>query len=271
MFIQSQGLPWRPAAIPGVDGKTLSRDETSGAVTQLLRYPPGWRRTEREHWTVDEEFLVLDGYLDVGVRRYGRYGYAYLPAGFLRSYVAAPEGAVVLSLTSAAPRAEKGEAPPGRYDQSLLVAQVVTAEHGLEGWVKNPFTRYLVGTGVQPLRVDPRTGGQSFLYSALPFRYMAKRWTHTTVQEMYVLAGDYAINDVGVMRPGAYAWWRERVVHGPYGSQTGFMMFIRSVGGALENIIENELVPVDYAAPYRPQLPDELRPFAHELPAQRNY
>jgi hypothetical protein len=62
MFIQSQGLPWRPAAIPGVDGKTLSRDETSGAVTQLLRYPPGWRRTEREHWTVDEEFLVLDGY-----------------------------------------------------------------------------------------------------------------------------------------------------------------------------------------------------------------
>ena len=45
-----------------------------------------------------------------------------------------------------------------------------------------------------------------FLGEELPFRFMEKRWTHEHAMEMYMLAGEYSINDVGVLRPGAYAW-----------------------------------------------------------------
>jgi hypothetical protein len=93
---------------------------------------------------------------------------------------------------------------------------------------------------------------------------MEHRWAHDNVQEMYLLAGEYVINDVGRMRPGAYAWWEPGNVHGPYGSRTGFLMLVRAVGGPLTNIIDEERIQVNYSAPYNPQLPDEFRGLAQE-------
>ncbi len=88
--------------------------------------------------------------------------------------------------------------------------------------------------------------------------------------EMYLLAGEYSINDVGVLRPGAYAWWDPAYLHGPYGSLTGFMMLVRSCGGPLINVIPDERVAVDFAAPYKPVLPPELAPCAGEWDSHAN-
>jgi hypothetical protein len=73
--------------------------------------------------------------------------------------------------------------------------------------------------------------------------------------EIVMLAGSYVINDMGYMAPGAHAWRQNGRYHGPYGLPTGFMMFIRSVGGPLANLIEPERISVDYDAPYKPVLP----------------
>ena len=64
--------------------------------------------------------------------------------------------------------------------------------------------------------------------------------THVSEVELDERTDTYVINDVGTMAPGAYAWWQGGEYHGPYGSRTGFMMFIRSVGGPLANLIEAE-------------------------------
>jgi hypothetical protein len=166
-------------------------------------------------------------------------------------------------MLSATPHEADGIAPEGVFDEKLLVEQIDVAPDGLEGWTENPYTRYLMGTGVRPLREDPYTGEISILYAALPFRFMEKQWTHPTVQEMFVLSGEYAINDVGVMCPGSYAWWEPESLHGPYGSYTGFMMFIRTVGGKLANKFGKEGIAVDYDAPYKPVVEsDELKPYA---------
>jgi hypothetical protein len=266
MFVQAQDVPWRKGfpngAFSDLEVKVLSHDRDNGGCTCIVRYPPGWSRDGTRYLDCHEEILVLDGVLTINGEEYGHHCYANLPRGWTRHAMSSRHGATVLTCLSAAPHDHVGTAPPRVYDEKLLVPRIDISPEGLEGWTENPYTRYIKGTGVRPLRQDPYTGEITILYSALPFRYMAKRWTHPVVQEMFVLAGEYAINDVGVMCPGSYAWWRENVMHGPYGSVTGFMMFIKTYGGPLSNIIPPDPVPVDYDAPYRPVLPDELKSIA---------
>jgi hypothetical protein len=274
VFVQAQELPWTTGLYgegrTDVEAKALSFDEISGASTMILHYPAGWSRSAAHHVDVHEEILVLDGSLEINGRTYGPYCYANLPKGYARSSAASPKGAVVLTMFSGEPHTIDGTAPDA-MDRKLLVEWVDCAGKGLEGWTENPYTRYLIGTGVQPLREDPYTGEISILYSALPFRYMEKRWSHPTVQEMYLLAGEYVINDVGILRPGAYCWWRENLFHGPYGSHTGFMFFIRTDGGKLANLIKEEIIPVDYQAPHNPSLPEALHPYNAALHRTKNY
>jgi hypothetical protein len=268
MFVQAQDVPWQKgfangAARHDLDVKVLSLDDVTGACTTIVRYPPGWVRSTPHYLTCHEEILVLDGEISINAESFGRRCYANFPKGWQRHSVTSSTGAVVLTMLSAAPELHDGIAPSGLYDEKLYVPRQDIMREGLETWTENPYTRYIKGTGVRPLRQDPYTGEISILYSALPFRYMSKRWTHPVVQEMFVLAGEYAINDVGLMCPGSYAWWRENELHGPYGSLTGFMMFIRTDGGPLSNHIPPEIVEVDYNAPYNPKVPDRLKPYAH--------
>jgi hypothetical protein len=71
-FIQSQRLPWEPfVPRPGVTMKRLSEDTGTGALSAILRYPPGWSAPPASLRT-DEEFLVLDGALTHGDLKYGQ-------------------------------------------------------------------------------------------------------------------------------------------------------------------------------------------------------
>ncbi len=263
MFVQAQDLAWSPFDEPSdpadLQCKRLSEDALSGASTLLLRIPPGWSRPGPEYLDVMEEIYLLEGDLEISGQAYVHDCYACLPAGFARSDSRSLNGAVVLLMRSGrAQRFAGQDVPDGMYDPMLLVRHHNAYERGLDGWEKNSHTRYLPGTGVQTLRVDPYSREITILYAALPFRFMEKRWTHEHVQEMFVLAGEYSINDVGVMRPGAYAWWEPGKLHGPYGSLTGFMMLIRSCGGPLVNVIPDERVAVDFDAPFQPELPPGL-------------
>ena len=267
MFIQAQDVPWGQSfsecSWAEIELKVLSRDAETGGCSAIVRSPAGWERSGDRYLTCHEELLVLAGSLIVNGVEYGPYGYANFPAGYARKFFSAPQGAVVLTMFSETPTEVQGAAPDGLFDEKLLVEKIDIAPDGLEGWTENPYTRYLMGTGVRPLREDPYTGEISILYAALPFRFMEKQWTHSTVQEMFVLSGEYAINDVGVMCPGSYAWWEPEHLHGPYGSHTGFMMFIRSVGGPLTNKFGEDVITVDFDAPYKPVIEsDDLKPYA---------
>ena len=274
MFVHSQRIPWGAGAYqtvrPGVACKLLSRDATSGAATVLLEYPAGWAQPQPQALGVLEEFYVLRGRLQVGDQVCAAHSYGNLPAGHMRAGARSDGGAIVLTMWDAEPcllatgasRSGDGANPQCFYFDAR--------GKGLDGWGENSHTRHLIGTGVQTLRKDENSGEITILYSALPFRFMEKRWTHKHAMEMYMLAGEYSINDVGVLRPGAYAWWDPAYLHGPYGSLTGFMMLIRSCGGPLLNVIPEERVAVDFAAPYRPVLPPELAHCSGEWDSQAN-
>lgn len=267
MFIMAQDVPWEDGLYSGarsdLRSKILSIDEQDTDSTLVIDYPAGWSRTEPHHLTAHEEFLVLEGEVIVDGQVYGPQNYAFLPAGYVRGSHTSPKGAKVLTMFYDAPQEVSGE-PAEPHDPALLVKHVDPLTMEWDPGLVDP--QLSAGVAIKPLRTDPYTKETSFLYMSPPHRTppgMAKpQWTHSMVEELFCLAGTYVWGDCGRMGPGGYCWWREGVYHGPAGTDVGYLLFVRTVNGPLDNIFETEKKPFSWEPEYRPQLPDRLKPFA---------
>jgi anti-sigma factor ChrR (cupin superfamily) len=78
--LQSHDLPWESSPAPGVERRYLTRDETLGLATSIVRYGPGASFPAHTH-PGGEEILVLEGTF---ADEYGTY-----PAG---TYLRNPPG-----------------------------------------------------------------------------------------------------------------------------------------------------------------------------------
>jgi hypothetical protein len=262
-FVQSQRLPWRADDLwslrPGVEIKTLSRDETTGAASIVVRYPAGFSATGGA-WSADEEFLVLEGELQIGKATYGYLSYGHWPAGYSVPSIKSPNGAVVLTFFSGHPKRLEHVV---EFRRDRLVERM----DGLRvPYTGNFHPQFPPGAGRKKLYQDPVTHDTSWLLGTLPLRWSEAAEVHPMVEEMYLISGEVHGNR-GIMRPGAYFWRPAGTPHGPYGTLTGNLYFFRSKGGALTT---------DYVAPeqsfrwwpkYDPVLPDHLHPFRGEVSA----
>ena len=201
----------------------------------------------------------------------GRPWWSSSPAGYPRERASAPDGAVLLTMFYGEPRAAAGAGSD--YDPKLLVEYVDPLTMDWDPDLVDP--QLAKGVAIKPLRTDPYTGEVSFLYCSPPHRVppgMAKpQWTHPMVEELYVLEGEYVWGDLGRMRRGGYAWWRENVYHGPAGTDTGYNLFVRTIGGPLVNVFATEKKPFTWRPEHRPALPDELKPYGQPLALPPNY
>ena len=276
MFIQAQDLPWTKGLYaPGrddVETKILSIDEAGTDSTCIVRYPAGWERTTAEHMSAHEEFLVLDGALEINGQLYEKHTYGFLPAGFLRERSRTKHGAVLLTMFYDKPHVAAGK-PAKDMDEKLFIPYVNPLEMDWDPGLVDP--QLAKGVAIKPLRTDPYTQETSFLYCSPPHRVppgMAKpQWTHSMVEELYCLYGEYVWGDCGRMGPGGYAWWREEVFHGPSGTDVGYNLFVRTVNGPLDNRFETEKKPFTWDPEFRPQLPDDLMKHAKPYVAPKNY
>ncbi|MGI5489919.1 hypothetical protein [Microtetraspora malaysiensis] len=93
-------LPWRgftiPESAPDVSLAALHTGP-AGSFLVLVRFPPGWARPGRGHYACDEEFVVLQGEIEVSgtVFRAGARG--WFPAGRERSDCRSSGGALALA------------------------------------------------------------------------------------------------------------------------------------------------------------------------------
>ena len=260
-FIQAQALPWESGlrggpARPDVEAKILSFDRDTGAATCVVRYPAGWARDEPEHLTTDEEFYVLDGMLTINGIEYGPDSYAHLPAGFVRERAAAEHGAIVLTFLDGP--ADAGAAPAPGFRANRLVTKVAaaTGDWGNADVDAMGLTEISATSRLMSLFSDPANGEISYLTGVVPFKPVGPPERHPVVQEFYVLAGTLAGN-CGVMQAGAYCWRPPMVKHGPYGSPSGALILLRSIGGPLTTELDDP-VPHTYQAAHNPVLPLEL-------------
>lgn len=70
LFIDGSALPWRPSLCAGVSWRKLYFDAASGESAVLLRFAPGACYDAHRH-PGGEQYLVLEGELEDGERRYG--------------------------------------------------------------------------------------------------------------------------------------------------------------------------------------------------------
>lgn len=256
-FIQAQVLPWGldglGAGRPGIAVKVLSRDDTTGAVSTIVKYPRGWSRPA-EILGVDEEFLVLDGALDHAGTRFGPDCYGFWPKGFSRGGLSAPEGATVLTFLS-------GPLAPGRaadFDPARLTARIDVREGDWNADMKAMGLDVMAGHArIRRLRADPATGEITYVTACMPYFRETQSERHPVIQEIFVLAGECAGN-TGLMRAGAYTWRPANVTHGPYGSTAGAVFFFRSHGGP-QTTEHDPPVTYSYEVPHQPVLPPELQ------------
>lgn len=274
-FIQSQMLPWQRGlgrARPEVSSKLLSADDSDGSSTQVVHYPPGWSRPAAEHLTAHEEFLVLEGAIEIGGQRYDTHSYGFLPAGFLREGASSEQGAVLLTMLYGDAETRTGD-PTQAFDEKLLVRHVDPLTMEWDPGLVDP--QLAKGVAIKHLRTDPYTKETSFLYCSPPHRVPAgmwkPQWTHPMVEELYVLDGEYVWADLGRMKRGGYAWWREGVYHGPSGTDTGYNLFVRTIGGPLVNTFDTVKKPFTWNPEHRPALPDELKPYGQPLAMPPRY
>ena len=277
LFIQAQCLPWGNGLYaPGrddVQSKVLSVDAAGTDATCIVRYPRGWQRTAPEHLAAHEEFFVLDGSLTINDQQYVKHDYAFLPAGYTRATAFSEAGAVLLTMFYDKPTVIPGSPGSGIYDETLLIPRVDVLNMEWDPGLVDP--QLAPGVAIKPLREDPYTKEVSFLYCSPPHRVppgMAKpQWTHSMVEELYCLEGEYVWGDCGRMGPGGYVWWREGVYHGPAGTDVGYNLFVRTVNGPLDNHFATEKQPFTWTPDYCPQLPDSLKQYAKPYIRPPNY
>lgn len=266
-FIQAQVLPWRAGvlggALKGVEAKVLSSDNDSGAASMVLRYPAGWSHSETFHLASAEEFVVIEGDLNVNGVEYTELGFANFPDGHPRNAVSSKGGAVLVSFFDGEPEVVAGERPSGAGKG--LVEKIDVLREGWDADYSGINSPELAAAGARKkiLRSDPGGGDQTWFIGTLPLWRERKVETHPVVQEMFLLSGTMAGN-TGLMQPGAYFWRPEDLLHGPYGSKTGNVVLMRSQGGALSTEYFDPDTPFSFDVPHLPVLPPEFEELGRE-------
>ena len=93
LFVDGAALAWRPTPCAGVAWKKLFFDAHSGESAVLLRFEPGATYDAHRH-PAGERYLVLEGELEDGGRRYGPLTYVrHAPESAHRPH--SPTGALV--------------------------------------------------------------------------------------------------------------------------------------------------------------------------------
>lgn len=265
-FIQAQHLPWQHGLIegcrPGLAVKLLSRDDETGAISCLVRYPAGYSRSGPEWLDADEEFWVVDGAIEVDGRHYRENTYAHLARGHVRSAMASHQGAVVLTFFSRPPQAQLGAVPGVFFNPARHVPFVDAADQQWDDdFAALGLGPLAAGGRLRTLRKDPDSGEITYLGASVAFRQGARSERHPVVQEFFMLAGEL-MGPYGAMQAGAYCWRPPMIKHAPYGSATGTLIFFRSIGGPQTTVWEDADQPFSWTSAYRPVLPPELAALA---------
>ena len=262
-FIQAQLVPWRRigpgTARPDAEYKYLSRDDSNGACSTIIRYPAGWRREAEEHLAVSEEFYVLEGEIEINGLVFSADVYGYVPAFTTRTRMSAPKGAVVLTFLNGEPTLQAGPGEPHE------ITRVDALHMPWDMSLNDPKLAHL-GISRKDLRKDPVTGERTFLSMILPHSeppgLKGPQEHHPVVEEAYLISGT-TTGPCGTMFPGGYFWRPPGIPHGPFGTRWGSVTLIRFLGGEHVNVWSETEAPFSFDAPYDPVLPEELRAYAY--------
>lgn len=261
-YFHAQQLPWETDAypsLPGVQSKTLSADDETGACTVILRYPPGWRLDGPCHLPDDLEFYLLDGKFTLNDQLYTLDCYGYWPAGSVWENASTESGADIITFFEGKPEFVAGAPDDGKYDLSLAIPYLNT--YDLE-WTKeglDPDYEWFTMRN-KILRVEPETNAITLLVEQgaqhLPKDHIGCTEAHPTIEEIFILSGEVRC-PYGVLSAGMYLYRPPEIRHGPYFSRFSNVMLLR-LSGPLDNQFSEPNTPVSVYVDPKPRLPDDM-------------
>jgi Domain of unknown function (DUF4437) len=276
-YIYAQHLPWEGnrlgPARRDVAAKILSEDQERGELSAIVRYPPGWRRSEPEALGAEEEFYVLDGEIVINGRAYHRDCYACLPAGHVRETASSPEGCVALTFYDRRP--VPAETLQGSMPGGTLVEMI---DLYLMPWDTDwaPSSMAWMDPRRKVLRWNSELDQVATVVFAKPPHAYPKGWSspmlsHPCAEESFVLAGEL-IGERGRQRAGAYVWRPAGVPHATLGSRIGGMSLARMRHGKIVNDWDGDaLAPFSFDAPYDPRVPSSMMESAKDYAGADSY
>lgn len=268
-FIQSQVLPWSRGlyggARPEVTVRTLSIDEENGDASTMIQWPAGWSRTDPEHLDCDEEFLVLQGELEINGQTYRKHDYAHLPRGYLRRSQSSPKGAVTITFFSSEPHAITSDQMGNGFDESRLVEHINTRTYKTLDNVGESFNTPNwdpTGTFHKLLYEDPYSGERTWIIGMAPHWHTNLCEVHPVIEEEFSILGDLAF-PMGNFRDGAYFWRPPGIEHGPFATWGGTLHLVRCKGGPFATEW-HEGDPPDWFPEYNPILPPDYAKYVED-------
>ena len=262
-FIQSQNLDWVERSefleIDRIKYKILSTDNSSGAITCILNFPKGWKEESNRFFDTDFEFYVLEGAISISEVTYYSDDYAHLPQAYPQFNSYTKTGAVLLAFFDKKVKNTFIKKPEPIFAKDRLVKKISckNAEWNNVDLESMGLTEISTGSRLLSLFKDPITSEITYLTGIMPFQAESSPEYHPVAQEFYVLGGSLAGN-CGIMHSGAYCWRPPLITHGPYGSPSGALVLLRSIGGPLTTTIEPK-VKHTYTPDHNPILPDYLK------------
>ena len=104
-------LTWREAPMPGASpvAMALLPKLPDGAFRAFVRFPAGWSRPDVGHYAVPEEFLVLEGELELSSKTWKPGSLVWVPAWQRRHDLQSDAGCLVFAWFGGTPRWIPGE------------------------------------------------------------------------------------------------------------------------------------------------------------------
>ena len=120
---------WRELPMPGANAPlALTRlDSRPGTFVLHGRFPRGFTRSVAGGYAVTEEFLVIDGVLEIGDAAYRRGDLTFVPAGFVRGPMRSAHGCTVLAWFGGPAVFHPAESLPDAVGTGLVSAPIGTA------------------------------------------------------------------------------------------------------------------------------------------------
>ena len=228
-FIQSQSISRETFQIDGfgkeLKSRRLSRDESSGASTEIIYLNAGWEASAGS-FAADLEILIFSGCLQIGDYRLDKHSYSFIPANNTCGPWQALEDTEVLWMPSGMLQfsQQPNTSPVSRSPEYIACTQTSAIP-----WGATITPGFPPGAMRKQLRIDPATGASTWLLGVLPQWQENRVEIHPVAEEAFVLSGAIT-SERGKMDQGCYFWRPPDIAHGPMSTDNGVFIFFRTDG-----------------------------------------
>lgn len=228
-FIQSQSISGRTLQIDGfgkeLKSRMLSRDESSGATTEIISLSEGWE-APAGFFAADLELFILSGCLQIGNYRLDKHSYSFIPANNPCGPWQALEDTDILWMPSGSVHYSQQLNTPTASRSLDYIACIQTSAIP---WGTTITPGFPPGAMRKQLRIDPATGASTWLLGVLPQWQENRVEIHPVAEEALVISGAIT-SERGKMDQGCYFWRPPDIPHGPMSTDDGVFIFFRTDG-----------------------------------------